>query len=212
MSMSQSFKEKSKAKAIQLEQIQRQMSETVDAVGIAKRAAVPYPSTYTGTSVADTGPIPTDGHLVPSGNTVMMTPPADFSVDDQDHDILGLSGSPYAMYSKGSTSVFTGKPPAGTPIQPVRARTSDEEEMWIAQAKEWVLQKNAYNPDIAAAQRTNVRKSAQLAAPPLDKPQDPARTSENVRAALSDSSVTGAAPTRPKQKLTARDAFPTYLF
>jgi len=203
--------ERRKAMADILAKTQQEMSSTVDLLGITHRSAVPYASTWEGHSVSESGPIPTDAHLVPSGTTVVMAKPPDFQALDDDHEILGLSGHPYAMYAKPQDAIFTAKPLDGDPIKPVRVRTKDEEEMWRAQFMEWTLQKNAFNPDIAAAQRTNVRKAAELSAPPLNKPQDPARTSENVRAALSDSSITGRAPRRWKEKIGPDTYFPASM-
>lgn len=194
---------------VRMAKTQKETAEYVDAVSLALRAAVPYPSTYTGPSIAESGPIPTDSHLVPSGKTIMKKPLAPYAVDDEDHEILGLCGKPWASYKLPQEQVFIPKPPAGVDPTPVRARTKEEEEMWKAQYMEWTLQKNAFNPDIAAALRTNVRKQKSLMAPPLNKPQDPARTSENVRAALSDSSITGPVPTRKKMPVDLACAWPS---
>ena len=63
--------------------------------------------------------------------------------------------------------------------------------------------------DIAAAMRTNVRKMAALSmVEATEGAQDPARTSENVRLALSSSDITGPAPPAIKLKLTAKNSFP----
>ena len=56
--------------------------------------------------------------------------------------------------------------------------------------------------------RTNVRKQASLSMVDPASNQDPARTSENVKMALSDSQITGPAQPRPKQKLELQDVFP----
>ena len=154
------------------------------------------------------GPVPSDDHLVPSGNVVQLSPPVDFSALDEPHEILGLSGKPYASYRATRPDIFVPKADPSSFAQPAppKMRTKEEEEMWRAQYMEWTLQKNAYNPDIAAGMRTNVRKQASLTVPPVDKPQDPARTSENVRAALSHSEV-GVKPP-PKAKLDVTVAFP----
>ena len=56
--------------------------------------------------------------------------------------------------------------------------------------------------------RTNVRKQAALSMVDPSLTLDPARTSENVKAALSDSAVTGPAPPVPKEKLRLEHVFP----
>ena len=80
--------------------------------------------------------------------------------------------------------------------------------MYRAQYMEWTLQKNAFNPDIAAAMRTNVKKQASLTMVAPGDAVDPARSSENVKAALSHSDITGPAHAYVKPKLTLRDALP----
>ena len=189
---------------------QNEMSELTDQVVLTKRSAVPYPSTWKGQSIAYFGPVPADDHLVPSGNVVKLSDPVDFSALDEPHEILGLSGKPYASYRKVQPKIFEKQPDRLLFAKPSarKTRTTAEEEMWRAQFMEWTLQKNAYNPDIAAGMRTNVRKQASLTVPPIDKPQDPARTSENVKAALSHSEITGAALQHPKQKIAPSVYFP----
>eukprot|EP00325_Prymnesiales_sp_UTEX-LB-985_P006667 CAMPEP_0174701118 /NCGR_PEP_ID=MMETSP1094-20130205/5859_1 /TAXON_ID=156173 /ORGANISM="Chrysochromulina brevifilum, Strain UTEX LB 985" /LENGTH=216 /DNA_ID=CAMNT_0015898717 /DNA_START=32 /DNA_END=682 /DNA_ORIENTATION=+ len=198
-----SAKDKRAYMAKVFEKTQRDMSSIVDDLSLAKRSPVPYPSTYKGNHVAETGPIPVDAHLIPSGMTTVKSAPHDFEVDDLEFEQLGLSGKPWASYLKAEPSIFT--PSAGnqrsSASPAARKRTTEEEEMWRAQYLEWTLQKNAFNPDIAAALRTNVRKQASLSIPPLDKVQDPARTSENVRAALAHSEITGPAILPPKSKV-----------
>jgi len=204
-----SVKEKRAYMAKVFEQTQRSMSSTVDELSLAKRSAVPYPSTYTGRPVADTGPIPIDSHLIASGMTVVKAPPQDFENEDNEFDRLGLGGKPWASYLKTEPSIFTSAAAnQGTLPEPSRTRTAEEEEMWRARYLEWTLQKNAFNPDIAASLRTNVRKQASLTIPPLDKPQDPARTSENVRAALAHSEITGPALLPPKPKVDPSSYWP----
>ena len=180
---------------------QNEMSMTVDTVGIETRRAVPYPSFFTGKSVAETGPIPTDAHLIPSGKTTVRKPLPTFALAEDSDEPLRLSGQPWASYSKPQDTIFLSKPEPVAAAPPRKTRTTAEEEMWRTQYQEWTLQKNAFNPDIAAGLRTNVRKQASLSVPPLDKPQDPARTSENVRAALSHSEITGPTPKHAKSKI-----------
>jgi len=209
-----SQKEKRAYMAKVFEKTQRDMSSTVDELSLAKRTPVPYPSTYAGMPVAETGPIPVDAHLIPSGMTVVKAQPQDFENDDDEFEQLGLSGKPWASYQKAEPSIFTASTvnESSSTSPAARKRTTEEEEMWRAQYLEWTLQKNAFNPDIAAALRTNVRKQANLSIPPLDKPQDPARTSENVRAALAHSEITGPAAIPPKSKLDPSIYRPNSMF
>jgi len=203
--------EKKQQCAAKLKKIQEEMSEITDNIAIETRRSVPYPSTYDGPRVCDLGPVPSDDHLVPSQHVRIRKPPPDFMDLDDEHEHLGISGKAYAMVPTFGDSIFIPKPLPGDPKKPVRQRSSEEKEMWKAQQNEWELQKNAFNPDIAAAQRTNVRKAAEMTVPPVDKPQDPARASENVRAALSDSSITGPAPRRSKMPLRFNDVYPAHM-
>jgi len=169
-----SIKEQRMAMAAKFETTQRAMSTTVDDLALARRSAVPYPSSWTGGSISETGPIPCDGHLLPSS---------------------------YVIAPRSSKTIFK-----KAPVRNIKPPPSDggpsglprDEEMERTRYMEWTLQKNAFNPDIAAALRTNVNKQAklQLLDPMLN--QDPARTSENVRAALCHSDTTGPAPAVPK--------------
>ena len=97
----------------------------------------------------------------------------------------------------------TTEAPAPTP-----ARALPDEEMWRTQYQEWTLQKNAFNPDIAAAMRTNVKKQAKLMVVDPALNQDPARTSENVKAALSHSDTTGPNPAVPKTRIAPKNYQP----
>ena len=67
---------------------------------------------------------------------------------------------------------------------------------------------NAYNPDIAAQMRTNVRKQAAMVMTDPKLVADPARTSENVRMALSHSEITGPAGQAPRLKISPDAYFP----
>ena len=103
------------------------------------------------------GPVPADDHLVPSGNVVK--PPIPSTSLSTSREILGLSSKPYASYRKLQPNIFEKQPDRLLFTKPSarKIRTTAEEEMWRAQFMEWTLQKNAYNPDIAASMRTNVQ-------------------------------------------------------
>ncbi len=184
-------KEKRNAMAKVFEVTQREMSHVVDECLLARRGAVPFTSQYEGKSVLS-GPIPKDAHLVPSKEVIVKPELPVFHV--LEGASLGASTEvPWASYHKPQPSVFNEAPAPATDGETgavpadERAAPAADEELWRAQYMEWTLQKNAYNPDIAAQMRTNVRKQASLSMVDPTLSQDPARTSENVKAALSHS-------------------------
>ena len=190
------------------EKTQNTMSKTVDDIGLATRAPVPYPSKWEAKyDVAERGPIPTDAHLIPSNMVVIKPDPPVFVPSDEGSEPLHLSGKPFYAYRKPTPSIF---PEARETAPPAAAhKPKIDREMWLAQYMEWTLQKNAYNPDIAAQMRTNVRKQASLSMiDPSDIEQDPARTSENVKAALTFNENQVGAYSAPKEKLALHNVFP----
>lgn len=207
--MSAEAQAKRMAMAATFANTQRQMSDRCDEVAQWRRSAVPYPSTWTGTSVADTGPIPTDNHLIPSNFIVFKAEPTKFKPDDsKGGDALHLGGLPWASYTTPQPEVFSGPPAETAPPPPGPPAPVYDQELQRARGMEWTLQKNAFNPDIAAAMRTNVRKMAAMSTMVPGQAQDPARTSENVKAALTHSDVTGPAYVKPKAKLGLANALP----
>lgn len=185
---------------------QMAMSETVDQLGLERRRAVPFASTWEGASIAEHGPIPTDVHLIPSNMVIMKPELPDFQVPEgTEGSVSKLGGKPWASYEVSQPAIFEHTTPVEPPPPPHKPK--QDEEMWRAQYQEWTLQKNAYNPDIAAALRTNVRKQASLQMVDAATAVDPARTSENVKAALSHSDITGPAHAHVKSKLTRSHAF-----
>jgi len=200
-------KEKRLAMAKKFEITQVGMSQVVDDIGIARRSAVPFASTWQGQSISTTGPVPTDNHLIPSNMVIFKSEPPSFKGDrSSTHANLNLSGKPWACYEKSTPAVFV--PPDTVEPPPRQQPRKMDEEMFRTQYQEWVLQKNAFNPDIAAAMRTNVRKMASLSVVDPATSQDPARSSENVRAALLNSDVTGAAAPEPRKKITPGNTLP----
>jgi len=201
---SMTLKERRAFMAKKFEATQNEMSDYVDQCSVARRAPVPYPSTWKGTSVSEHGPIPTDAHLIPSNLVIFKKQPPSFQGNtDTSGAVSKLGGLPYASFRKEEGSVFTETAASSTSATAAAATTKIpiNEEMWRTQYQEWTLQKNAYNPDIAAAMRTNVRKQASLMVVDPELSQDPARSSENVKAALTHAEETGPAPPRPKGKL-----------
>ena len=67
-----SAQEKRKYMANTFAVTQYAMSQTVDLLGLERRRAVPYASTWEGSSISEHGPIPTDAHLIPSN--LVITP------------------------------------------------------------------------------------------------------------------------------------------
>jgi len=211
MASSLTVKEKRAAMAAKFEATQRSMSSTVDQLSLTKRSAVPFPSTWNGESISEHGPIPTDNHLIPSNMVIKSADASIFKANASQHSSMHISGKPWASYvtpqpSIGPCPSFSG---AAVPPPPAAPKpTKVDEEMWRTQYQEWTLQKNAFNPDIAAAMRTNVRKQAMLTVVDPALNQDPARTSENVRAALSHSETTGPAGYVSKQLLAPKHYIP----
>jgi len=209
-SMGLSLKEKRAIMAAKFEKTQRGMATAVDDLRGARRSVVPYASTWQGESISEHGPIPTDRHLIPSTQVIETSGPSIFKSIGSQGSPLHLSDKPWATYHKPEPVVFE-KPFAGSSFEaPSKPKVAIDEEMWRTRYQEWTLQKNAFNPDIAAAMRTNVRKQAALSVVDPALAVDPARTSENVKAALSSSESTGPAYLPPKSKLGLGDYLPTH--
>ncbi|KAL1496603.1 hypothetical protein AB1Y20_014207 [Prymnesium parvum] len=187
---------------------QREMSEVVDELAVMRRSAIPYQSNQVVYGARN--PIPTDAHLIPS-KELMKAPTLPSFKRDNNKSLLHASGKPWASYERPTPDIYRHT----TACLPSEAGANVEvglpildEEMWRAQYIEWTLQKNAYNPDIAAQLRTNVRKQAALSMVDPSLTKDPARTSENVKAALSSAEIMGPVPKASKQKLTLQKVFP----
>jgi len=201
-------KEKRQYMADVFSKTQQAMSSTVDLLGLERRRAVPYASTWEGASISEHGPIPTDAHLIPSNMVIVKPELPNFKVPaGATGAISKLGGKPWASYEVSRPEVF--QQTSGVEPPPPAHKPKMDEEMYRAQYMEWTLQKNAFNPDIAAAMRTNVKKQASLTMVDPASSVDPARSSENVKAALSHSDVTGPAHGFVKSKLTLKDALPT---
>jgi len=192
-------KEKRQYMAKTFADTQMAMSKTVDQLSLARRTAVPFASTWEGSSISEHGPIPTDAHLIPSKHVIVKPELPSFKIMASDREANKLGGKPWASYVTPQPPVFNEPSSSGDAVAPPeKPKRVMDEEMWRAQYQEWTLQKNAFNPDIAAAMRTNVRKQASLTMVDPESSQDPARSSENVKAALSDSQITGPAFPKPK--------------
>lgn len=182
------------------------MSQVVDELEIVRRSAVPYQSNEAEQDVRN--PIPTDVHLIPSGELAKKPTYPDFIREHHTAPVHD-TGKPWAAYERPNPEVFSSMPNCfTTTAEPEPEPRMLDEEMWRTQYIEWTLQKNAYNPNIAAELRTNVRKQAALSMVDPSLTQDPARTSENIKSILTDSEVIGPAPKVYKPKLTLDNVFP----
>ena len=180
-----------KAKRIAMAKVfadtQQSMASTVDLLALKKKSAIPYPSTWEGESSSKTGPVPTDAHLIPSGYLVIMGKRGGFKKYMEGGKPMGLSrATPSRPTRRPSRTSVCRERRSGAVLRGAGGEVgrAKEQEMWRTQYMEWTLQKNAYNPDIAAAMRTNVKKQAEMSLVETDKEPDPARTSENVKAAV----------------------------
>ena len=187
---------------------QNRMSSTCDELDQLTRAPIPYVSKFEGDCEIET-PYPRDGHMVRTSEVVKKRPLKPFDARAVPFtEVTG--GKPWYTHTHTYPTIFD--PHAvHAEKKEVAGSSAMDMEMWRTRHNEWTLQKNAYNPDIAAAMRTNVKKQAEMSLVETDKEPDPARTSENVRLALSFSEMTGPAPPRPKKRLEMSAYLPTYL-
>merc|ERR1719201_2444111 len=100
-----SLKEKRAIMAKKFETTQRAMSSTVDELSLMRRRAVPYSSTWQGSSISMHGPIPTDAHLIPSNYIIKEPERKNFEVMDGE-GAVSSGGKPWASYLKPAPSVF----------------------------------------------------------------------------------------------------------
>lgn len=189
------------------ERTQGAMASAIDKLSLAKRTIPPYASTYMGASVSEHGPIPTDMHLIESGLLIVKADPPPFkSTAKIDGGAAKLGGKPWASFEVSQPAIFTPEQGDGQLGTPAARKAKVDEEMWRVRTLEWTLQKNAFNTDVAANLRTNVAKQCKLAY--VEKPTDAARLSVNVRAALTDSQVTGPTILGPRPRITPSQCMP----
>lgn len=149
------LKAKRNAMAKVFESTQQAMGATVDELSIMRRSAVPYQSQYDQNLRSKTiVPIPADAHLIPSKEVIVKPEMSVFKI--QTGVSLGASTeTPWATYQRPTPAIFPGtksKPYHEEDTAPYAASVEDE-EMWRAREQEWIIQKNAYNPDVAAQMR-----------------------------------------------------------
>ena len=185
------------------------MASAVDKLSVARRTIPPYRSGWAGASISERAPWPADAHLIASKEAIPRQQPTGFqamNTHTSHATVPRLGDTPYYAFAPPSPPVFEAAP-RGLGSPEIR-KTQVDEEMWRVRAFEWKMQKNAFNNDVSAALRTSVRVQCKLGYIP--KGVDPARVSENVRAALTDADTIGPAyvPRRPPLGLT--DALPMY--
>ena len=184
------------------------MASAVDKLTLARRTIPPYVSDWGGASISEHGPIPTDLHLMESKHILLKREPAGLQgITNTSHTALPRDGrKPYYAFELTQPKVFEAAPQGlGSPET---RKTQIDEELWRARAFEWKMQKNAFNNDVTSALRTSVRVQCKLAYVP--KGVDPARVSENVRAALTDAETIGPAFVPRRSPLGKSNALPMY--
>ena len=100
-------------------------------------------------------PLPEDAHLVPSGHLVTKKGYGDVVMSGK-HSSRGAlqSEAPWATFSMPTPTVFeANKPAPPAPDAAGPADTARREELLLTRHNEWNLQRNNYNPDIAAQMR-----------------------------------------------------------
>ena len=139
---------KRKAMAAVFEKTQREMASAVDELAVTRRLPVPYQSNEPIPPV--TLPYPQDSHLIRSIELVPQRKlPFFVAADSAQNPCSG--GKPWASFNPSVPSVLANREPSQA--APTVAKPSTDEEMWRTRHNEWTLQKNAFNPDIAAAMR-----------------------------------------------------------
>lgn len=207
--MPSAAQEKRNAMAKVFATTQTEMSNAVDELTLVRRRPAPYVNPDPPPVVR--GPFPTDDHLVPSGELAPKPYRPNFRLPPGGSMVTNSTEKkPWSTFEKAEPVIFDSTMRGEAPDPNAsRPPLKLDEEMWRTRYNEWNLQKNAYNPDIAAQMRTNVRKAAALTMVDPFANQDPARTSENVRMALEHSCITGDVELPPKPKVTVNNVFPS---
>ena len=144
-------KEQRKVMAAVFAKTQQEMGDTVDKLAITRRSAVPYKSSCDVPVLRN--PVPLDAHLIPSHDVIVRPDLPKFEGFVTHAAKTAGSGSPWAAYEKATPDIFVKSSSSGETGAAEVTKAVVDEEMWRAQYMEWVLQKNAYNPDIAAQLR-----------------------------------------------------------
>ena len=141
--------------AAKIEASLRATGDAMQAMHAVNKRPVPYTSTCE-VPVLQT-PLPEDAHLVPSGNLVTKKGLGDvvMSGKHSSRGALQKEPPPWATFSMPAPNVFEPSKPA-TPASDAGAAAGDNarrEELLLTRHNEWNLQRNNYNPDIAAQMR-----------------------------------------------------------
>jgi len=172
---------------------QRATSEAMYALHDVKRAPVPYKPTMPMPVLS--GPLPSDTHLERSADVVSKRTLPTFQAAES-MQTRASGGKPWASFEQSQPGVFdsasrrtcgeagqeSGELGGGSEAKHVDA------DLALTSYNEWNLQKNGFNPDVAAQMRINVRKSANIAAKiqnPTEKPQT-LYSSHNIKLALGE--------------------------
>ena len=202
MALDDSYLHRRQENARIVETAQRDIASKLLAVHVTKRAPVPFEPYEEAPTV--TSPVPRDGHLERTADLKRKEP--------RSSDPSGRICDPWAQQQSGPDSPLPRATPfvAASEARPasifgestIRAQTTvpavtrvapevgpKERAELLTQHNEWTIQKNDFMPDVAAAMRVDVRKSAWLAAHIHEMREDPnlgLQSSVNVRAALGD--------------------------
>jgi len=182
-----SYAERRQANAKKIEASQRATAQALQEMYEAKRAPVPF-APYVACPQLET-PVPRDSHFERTGDLIRVAPGKPYEAAARGFDGLLASGTPWSTYAKPQPSVFgrslAMQPREGEPAP--EAKPAPDKVELVTQHNEWTLQKNNFQPDIAAAMRIDVRKSAYLALHIADMradPNDSLQSSANIKGAL----------------------------
>jgi hypothetical protein len=209
MVLDASYAQQRQLNAKRIENSQRATAQALQEMHETRRAPIPFAPYIECPPLVC--PLPRDGHFVRTSDLVKMAPPKPYVATTRGFDGMIASGTPWTTYVKPQPSIF-GRSQAlqehGEGQQ--TAKPALDKLALLTQHNEWTLQKNNYQPDIAAAMRIDVRKSAYLALHIGENRPDPnesLQNSANVKGALGE----GVPPhmiTKKSQYLTADMVFP----
>lgn len=209
MVLDQSYAQRRQLNAKRIEECQRATAQALQEMHETRRAPIPFAPYIECPALVC--PLPRDGHFERTSDLVKMAPPKSYVASTRGFHGIIASGQPWATYVKPQPSIF-GRSQAlqelGAGQEPPKPAL--DKLALLTQHNEWTLQKNNYQPDIAAAMRIDVRKSAYLALHIGDNRPDPnesLQNSANIKGALGE----GVPPhmiTKKPQYLTADMVFP----
>jgi len=175
--------------AKRIEASQRATAQAIQDLHEIRRAPVPF-EPYIECPPLDC-PVPRDAHFERTGDLVKPGPPKTYEAASRGFDGIIATGKPWATYEKPQPCIFGRSPTLeehGT-REETHKPALDKAEL-LTKHNEWTLHKNNYQPDIAAAMRIDVRKSAYLAMHIGENRKDPnesLQNSANIKGALGES-------------------------